>query len=162
MAIRWQKRRDIFELLKKLVDETAAETGRLQPQAFVKWFVDLYFPRSSDFFASDGSHDGKVDAFFKVTHGSDRVVRHVINSKFTSTFDQGAPGRYYDEAARFVPYPQRIGPGGSILPASRANSDRTTGRSSRPMTKDERTCSSSRVTSWIKPRLAGSASWGWR
>jgi len=96
-----EERRDLFDFMVERVKERARETGRQAPQAFVDWFVDLYFDHPHDFFVSDGSQDGKVDAFFSTSAGRS-VVHHVINSKFTKTYNKRAPVQYYDEITRFA------------------------------------------------------------
>jgi hypothetical protein len=95
------ERKDIFDFMIERIDEVSRETNRLPEQAFVKWFVDLYFGPTHHLFMSDGSSDGKVDGFFK-SHQGDRVVHHVVNSKFTRFYSRSAPSRYYDEVARFA------------------------------------------------------------
>jgi hypothetical protein len=43
----------------------AVENGL--PQAFGRWFAEMYFDKPQNFSISDGRGDGKVDLFFQTT-----------------------------------------------------------------------------------------------
>jgi hypothetical protein len=61
----------------------------------------MYHLDPQGMFASDGSHDGKVDFFFTTNDGKS-VKHHVINSKFTETYNKLAPPVFYEEIAYFA------------------------------------------------------------
>src|SRR3989338_1136557 len=95
-----EQRRDFFDLMIKRVKQTAAEHGDKLPQAFARWFAQIYLGRSSEPYVSDGTGDGKVDVF--ITIQRPRSVRYcVVNSKFTQEYDKSSPVSFYDEITRF-------------------------------------------------------------
>jgi hypothetical protein len=94
------QRNELFDFMIKRVDGTSKETGLRNPQAFVKWFANLYYPGNQNFFAADGSKDGKVDCFFDTNDGR-KVERHIINSKFTEEYNKTAPAKFYEEISHF-------------------------------------------------------------
>jgi len=95
-------RKELFNFMLECVRDLANTSVFDKPRAFSKWFLTLYYGLGPDakIRISDGSGDGKVDAFFPKV--DDRTVTHVlVNSKFTETFDQIAPPKFYDEIVRF-------------------------------------------------------------
>lgn len=95
-----EQRRDLFDLMIKRVRQTSAEYGDKLPQAFARWFVQIYLGRTPELYVSDGTGDGKVDVF--VTIPKPRSFRYcVVNSKFTQDYDRPSPVSFYDEITRF-------------------------------------------------------------
>ena len=94
------EKRDLFSFMVNCIGDVATKSGLQSPQGFIQWFVELYYLKPHDLFISDGSHDGKVDAFF-TTHNGSSVTHHIINSKFTKTYDKIAPPSFYNEIAFF-------------------------------------------------------------
>jgi AIPR protein len=90
----------LFKFMLDRVNEAAQEHSLAKPQAFARWFANLYFDQSQDVFISDGTKDGKVDLFL-TTHDDDAVTHFVVNSKFTSLYNALSPTDFYDEIARF-------------------------------------------------------------
>lgn len=102
MAITDRKsKKDLFDLIVNRVKGVGAERGIPNYQAFARWFAEMYFQRPHDFYHSDGARDGKIDLFFKTDNG--KVVKHhILNTKFTETFNQLAPNKFYEEIAYFA------------------------------------------------------------
>lgn len=71
-----------------------------EPQAFGRWFAELFFMNPQDVFPSDGSKDGKIDLFF-TTHNGKSVLHHVLNTKYTTEFNKNAPPAFYQEIKYF-------------------------------------------------------------
>lgn len=94
------EKKDYFELMLRMIREISTETGQKLPQAFIQWFINLYFLKPNDIFISDGSGDGKIDAFFTTNNG-EIITHHVINSKFTSSFGSLASPKFYEEISYF-------------------------------------------------------------
>lgn len=92
--------KQLFDFMLDRVAEFSIDSGLKPPQAFAKWFASFYFPNPNDFFSSDASGDGKVDAFFHVTNGKE-VQHYLLNTKFTEKYDAPAPVAFYDEITRF-------------------------------------------------------------
>jgi hypothetical protein len=95
-------RKELFKFMLSRVRDVAQLSFVDEAHAFAKWFLTLYFDLGPDAQVkiSDGAGDGKVDAFFRKV--DDRKVTHVlVNSKFTTAFDQIAPPKFYDEIVRF-------------------------------------------------------------
>src|SRR5712692_5478419 len=91
---------DLFSFIKEQVADIAHRHVQKEPQAFARWFLEMYFLKPHDIFISDGAGDGKIDAFFKTNDGG--VVRHhVLNSKYTREFRKIAPVQFYDEIIAF-------------------------------------------------------------
>ncbi len=90
----------LFDFMLDRVSEVGQEFSLAKPQAFARWFANLYFDHYQDVFISDGTKDGKVDLFL-ATHDDEDVRHYVINSKFTSTYREKSPVAFYDEIARF-------------------------------------------------------------
>lgn len=91
---------DLFEFMLQRVTETQKEHLEGEPQAFARWFAELFFMNPRDVFVSDGSKDGKIDMFFKTDNGK-TVLHHVVNSKFTKNFNKIAPPSFYQEIKYF-------------------------------------------------------------
>jgi hypothetical protein len=84
------------------VKDVASQSFVDDAHAFSKWFLTLYYNLQPNhpISISDGSGDGRVDAFFRKV--DDQGVTHIlVNSKFTKTFDLIAPPKFYDEIVRF-------------------------------------------------------------
>jgi hypothetical protein len=68
-----QTKLDIFDFILQRVTEVADATGLQMPQAFGRWFLEMYFLKPHDLFVSDGARDGKVDLLprreFKIHEG---------------------------------------------------------------------------------------------
>lgn len=95
-----EQRRDLFDLMLRRVKETADEQGEKMPQAFSRWFSEMYFGQHIELYVSDGGGDGKADAFVSIKKG--KSIRYkVINSKFTSDYNRASPVAFYDEITRF-------------------------------------------------------------
>jgi hypothetical protein len=93
--------RYIFDLILERVKDVKQSKGYEEPQAFIYWFINIYFNSPQDIFISDGSRDGKVDAFFTTNDG--RTVRHhIINSKYTEEYGKTAPVKFYEEVSYFL------------------------------------------------------------
>lgn len=90
----------IFNFMLDRIQEVANENALHAFQAFPRWFAEMYYSEPHQFFISDGAHDGKIDLIFKTSNNSS-VFHHVINSKFTQTFNQNAPAKFYDEIISF-------------------------------------------------------------
>ncbi len=91
----------IFDLIVERVHDVKKGKGYEKPQAFVEWFINIYFNSPQDIFIADGSHDGKVDAFF-TTHDGSTVKHHVVNSKYTEEYGKSAPVKFYEEISYFL------------------------------------------------------------
>ena len=94
------ERKQLFDFMLKRVKETGNQSGLAPPQAFCRWFLDMYFQNPRDPFLSDGAKDGKVDAFFTTDDGK-TIKHHVLNSKFTAEYNRIAPVAFYDEIIAF-------------------------------------------------------------
>lgn len=95
-----EQRRDLFDLMMKRVKQTAAEHGDKLPQAFARWFAQIYLGRPFELYVSDGTGDGKVDVFITIQK-SRTIQYYVVNSKFTQKYDKSSPVSFYDEITRF-------------------------------------------------------------
>lgn len=94
------EKKELFELILERVEETRNQFGDPEPQAFGRWFINMYFQDPHDVYISDGSHDGKVDIFF-TTHNGKNVDHYVINTKFTREYNKLAPAAFYPEIVYF-------------------------------------------------------------
>jgi hypothetical protein len=91
---------DLFKFIEEQVEFAVKKYSLREPQAFARWFLEMYYLKPHGVFISDGSKDGKVDAFFKADDG--RAVRHhVLNCKHTDEFRRPAPVSFYDEIISF-------------------------------------------------------------
>src|SRR5438067_1332693 len=96
MSTNVYEKKPLFEFMLQRVKETSQMTGLEEPEAFGKWFIDMYHLSPRDTFVSGGSKDGKVDTFF-TTDDSVSVHHHVLNSKFTKEYNKLAPRSFYDQ-----------------------------------------------------------------
>lgn len=95
-----QDKRDLFEFMLERVKETQKQHLEGEPQAFGRWFAQLFFMNPRGIFVSDGSRDGKIDMFFSTDNGK-TVLHHVLNTKFTKEFNKIAPPSFYQEIKYF-------------------------------------------------------------
>jgi hypothetical protein len=95
-----QNKSDLFKFMLDRVKDVQQLHLDAEPQAFGRWFAELFFNSPSDVFISDGSKDGKIDLFF-TTHNGKTVLHHVLNTKFTKEFDKIAPPSFYQEIKYF-------------------------------------------------------------
>ena len=95
-----QDKSDLFEFMLERVKETQKQHLDGEPQAFGRWFAELFFMSPRDIFVSDGSKDGKIDLFFTTDNGK-TVIHHVLNTKFTKEFNKIAPPSFYQEIKYF-------------------------------------------------------------
>ena len=95
-----QDKSDLFEFMLERVKETEKQHLEAEPQAFGRWFAELFFMSPRDIFVSDGSKDGKIDLFFATDNGK-TVMHHVLNTKFTKEFNKIAPPSFYQEIKYF-------------------------------------------------------------
>ena len=63
---------DLFEFMLERVNETHREHLEDEPQAFGRWFAELFFMNPREVFISDGAKDGKIDLFFRDGQRQDR------------------------------------------------------------------------------------------
>ncbi len=98
MAIK--NKSDLFQFMVQRVKETQKDHVESEPQAFGRWFAELFFMNPRDIFISDGSKDGKIDLFFTTDNGK-TVRHHVLNTKFTKEFNKVAPPSFYMEMKYF-------------------------------------------------------------
>jgi hypothetical protein len=94
------EQKQLFDFILNRVEDTGAEHGLKLPQAFGRWFANMYFDKPQNFSIADGPGDGKVDLFFQTTNGKD-VDHYILNTKFTQTYSAAAPVAFYDEINRF-------------------------------------------------------------
>lgn len=95
-----QNKSDLFEFLIDRVRETQRQHLEKEPQAFGRWFAELFYTQPRDLFVSDGPKDGKIDLFF-TTHNGKEVTHHALNTKFTKEFNKIAPPSFYQEIKYF-------------------------------------------------------------
>jgi hypothetical protein len=95
-----QDKSDLFEFMLERVKETQKQHLDGEPQAFGRWFAELFFMSPRDIFVSDGAKDGKIDSFFTTDNGK-TVLHHVLNTKFTNEFNKIAPPSFYQEIKYF-------------------------------------------------------------
>jgi hypothetical protein len=96
-----KSKRELFDIILERVREYSRRTGLYEPQAFGRWFAEMYFKDPHDLFVSDGSHDGKVDTFF-TTHNGKTVTHHILNTKYSEEYNKLAPPAFYQEIAYFA------------------------------------------------------------
>ena len=82
------------------IKQTSELNGDRMPQAFGRWFSNLYFSGINNVLISDGSGDGKVDLFVECKKGTS-LKYHILNTKFTNEYDKSSPVAFYDEITRF-------------------------------------------------------------
>ena len=94
------KRKDYFDFTLKQVKHTSELHGDKMPQAFGRWFSNMFFQGVINVAIPDGAGDGKVDALVSCQVGS-AVRYHILNSKFTNQYDNPSPASFYDEITRY-------------------------------------------------------------
>ena len=92
--------KDLFDFMNEQVTVIANKRGEPTFRAFPRWFAEMYYAQPEEMLSCDGAGDGKVDFFFHTVLGN-KVKYHVINSKFTSSYNQTAPVGFYDEVLSF-------------------------------------------------------------
>lgn len=95
-----QNKGDFFQFMLDRVKATQQLHPDSEPQAFGRWFAELFYSNPQDMFISDGSKDGKIDLFF-TTHNGKTVLHHVLNTKFTKEYSKNAPPSFYHEIKYF-------------------------------------------------------------
>jgi hypothetical protein len=95
-----QQKSDLFKFMLDRVKETQSKHLEGEPQAFGRWFAELFYMSPQDMFVSDGPKDGKIDLFF-ATHNGKTLLHHVVNTKFTKEFNKLAPPAFYEEIKYF-------------------------------------------------------------
>jgi hypothetical protein len=93
-------KRELFDFMLDRVKDTQRETGYAEPQAFGRWFLQMYFQSPGNIVVSDGTHDGKVDTFF-TTDDRRTVTHHILNTKYTRNHIKQAPAQFYEEVLAF-------------------------------------------------------------
>lgn len=94
------QRRDLFDFMIKQVNNTAALHGDQTPQAFGRWFANMYFGQDSKVTITDAAGDGKVDLCVTTTRGAE-VTYSILNTKFTKHYERSSPVSFYDEITRY-------------------------------------------------------------
>lgn len=94
------ERQQLFDFMLNRIKDVKAMHSLEEPQAFARWFCEMYFLRPQDIYIPDGSKDGKVDLFLKTTD-EESVTHHILNTKFTRKYNESAPVVFYDEITRF-------------------------------------------------------------
>src|SRR5262245_34453834 len=95
-----QNKSDLFQFMLERVKDVQKQHIDSEPQAFGRWFAELFFLNPREIFISDGSKDGKIDLFFRTDSGN-TVMHHVLNTKFTKEFNRIAPPAFYQEIKYF-------------------------------------------------------------
>jgi hypothetical protein len=95
-----KQRKDLFDFMLKQVKYTADAHGDKMPQAFGRWFAEMYFPGVTNIAISDAAGDGKVDLLVTCQRGN-AVQYQILNTKFTENYDRPSPVSFYDEITRF-------------------------------------------------------------
>ena len=92
--------KQLFDSMLQRIKEIGGEHGLRNPQAFPKWFADMFFEEPTGFVYADGPGDAKIDLFFKTSNGRE-LRHHIINSKFVEKYNSLAPVSFYDEIGAF-------------------------------------------------------------
>src|SRR5262249_28795562 len=92
--------KQLFDSMLERVRAVGSANGLKQPQAFPRWFAEMYFEGPRDFVVADGPGDAKVDLFFSTTNGKG-VRHHILNTKFTEAYNSTAPVAFYNEITSF-------------------------------------------------------------
>ncbi|MGH9689973.1 MAG: AIPR family protein [Candidatus Acidiferrales bacterium] len=92
--------KQLFDFMQERIRDVGAQYGSKPPQAFGRWFAQMYFDNPQSLSISDGSGDGKVDLFFQTNNGN-QVSHYILNTKFTEKYGTLAPVSFYDEINRF-------------------------------------------------------------
>jgi hypothetical protein len=90
----------LFQSMLRRIQEIGAIHGLRSPQAFGRWFAEMYFHEPRDFVVADGPGDAKVDLFFNTSDGRE-VEHHVLNTKFTDKYNSIAPVAFYNKITAF-------------------------------------------------------------
>ena len=93
-------RKDLFDFMLKQVKHTGDSNGDQMPQAFGRWFANMFFPGVTGIAISDGAGDGKIDVLATCQVGKN-VRYHILNTKFTNQYDNRSPVSFYDEITRY-------------------------------------------------------------
>ncbi|SRR5258706_2343404 len=96
-----KNKKDLFDLILTRVKAVSNERGIEPSHAFARWFAEMYYRNPHEFYNSDGARDGKIDWFFKTNNGK-TVTHHILNTKYTETFNKQAPIDFYQEIAFFA------------------------------------------------------------
>jgi hypothetical protein len=99
MTTKYQ-RKDLFDFMLSKIKQTGDKHGDSLPQAFGRWFIQMFFPGVKDIFVTDGTRDGKVDLFANCQKGN-TIKYHILNTKFTKEYDKPSPVSFYDEITRY-------------------------------------------------------------
>jgi hypothetical protein len=75
-----QNKYDLFEFMLERVRDIQKKHLDSEPQAFGRWFGELFYTAPRDIYISDGSKDGTIDLFFSTDNGKN-VLHHVLTSK---------------------------------------------------------------------------------
>src|ERR1700723_139853 len=94
------EKKQLFNFMMDRIQDVGKIYGLKEFEVFGRWFAGMYFSNPTDFRSTDGSGDGKVDLFFRVSENNS-VQYHVLNTKFTKRYDSMAPVSFYDEITRF-------------------------------------------------------------
>jgi AIPR protein len=70
------------------------------PQAFGRWFAQMYFQGISNIAIPDGAGDGKIDVLVTCQAGKTTKYK-ILNTKFTGDYDRSSPVSFYDEITRY-------------------------------------------------------------
>lgn len=106
--------KQLFDFMLNRIGEVGAQYGLKRPQAFGRWFAEMYFQDPQNIFISDGSGDAKIDLFFNTTNGHD-VQHYIINTKFTDKYNALAPVAFYNEITAFWGAFANVGNRGTYL-----------------------------------------------
>lgn len=92
--------KQLFDFMLRRVQEVGSSRGLRSPQAFGRWFAEMYFENPQNIYISDGSGDAKIDLFFTASNGKN-VEHCIVNTKFTEKYDALAPVAFYNEINAF-------------------------------------------------------------
>jgi len=95
---------ELFDLMQNQITDLAQKHGEKNPQAFIRWFVNLFYSElylsNSSLKIVDGSGDGKADAFISfIKNGEAKNI--VVNAKYTSEYNKASPVSFYEEITAF-------------------------------------------------------------
>lgn len=90
----------LFEFMLRRVGAVGDENGLKPPQAFGRWFAEMYFQSPHDMYIADGAGDAKIDLFFSTKNGSS-TEHCILNTKFTNKYNSLAPVGFYNEVIAF-------------------------------------------------------------
>jgi len=81
-------RKDLFDFMIRQIKHTGDSHGDRMPQAFGRWFAQMYFPGDPKIEISDGTGDGKVDLLVR-SHVAQSVHFNILKTKFPNVDDKG-------------------------------------------------------------------------